>query len=397
MGRDSTTHVGPTRREYVKYGGAVIGGGLLAGCTGESGSAGSEANGSNSSGGGNATSSGGSGNSYSVTMAPMNEVTFEEVPKTWIANNGSWADMGIALGQDPPQGVWRPNRYHTHVYDEISGVTVDWRDLDELWGNSLSKERFYGIGADVHVFDPVFVLSRSQWKQSDLNEIRNNIGPVFGNSIYSRAFPWHDHQYYTLYEAFGKLAQVFGQEQRYRAFKRLHDEFIGRVRDRLPPKADRPSVAILLVTSNTPEQFYPYPINKGTSYKQWRDLGVTSALKQAGIKDYYVSGGTIDYETLVEADPDVLLMWDGRGRFERMSRKKFRKTLVSFMKSHDVASQLTAVKNDDVYRGAGIYQGPIINLFWTERGAWQLYPDEFSRDEQLFDRQRVADIANGTI
>lgn len=385
MEHEFAAHEAPTRRETIKGGGALVGGGLLAGCAGESGPGGS-ANGSNNSE---------SGHSYSVTMAPMGKIEFENVPKGWVANNGSWADMGIALGQDPPKGLWRLNRYHTHIYDEISGVNVDWRDLDELWGKSLSKERFYEIGADVHVFDPVFVLRRSKWEQADLDEIRENVGLVFGNSIYSRAFQWHDHRYYTLYEAFEKLAQVFGQEQRYRAFKRLHDEVISQVQERLPPKSERPSVAILLVTSNEPDQFYPYPINKGTSYKQWRDLGVTSALKGAGIKDYYVSGGTIDYETILEADPDALLMWDGRGRFERMSRKKFQNTLVSFVKDHEVASQLTAVKNDDVYRGAGIYQGPIINLAWTERGAWQLYPDEFDRDEQLFDRKRVADIING--
>lgn len=381
MERNSTPQKTPTRRDYIKYGCAVVGGGLLAGCSGGSGS----------------PSTGTTGESYTVSMAPMDEVEFESVPESWIANNGSWADMGIALGQDPPQGVWRPNRYHTHIYNEIPGVTVDWRDLDELWGESLSKELFYEIGADVHVFDPVFVLSRSKWKQDDLTELRENVGPVFGNSIYSRAYRWHDHRYYTLYEAFEKLAQVFGQEQRYRAFKQLHDEFIGRVQERLPPKSERPSVGILLVTSTEPEEFYPYPINKGTSYKQWRDLGVTSALREAGIEDYYVSGGTVDYEAILDADPDVLLLWDGHGRFERMSHRKFQNTLVSFMEGHNVASKLTAVKNGDVYRGAGIYQGPIINLAWTERGAWQLYPDEFSRDEQLFDRQRVADIINGDI
>ncbi|EMA46414.1 iron ABC transporter substrate-binding protein [Halococcus morrhuae DSM 1307] len=389
MDTEPTTHRVPTRRDCLKYGGAAVGGGLLAGCTGK----GESGNGTSGSSG----TTTGSGRSHSVTMAPVGDVEFESIPETWIANNGSWADMGIALGREPPKGLWRPNRYHTHVYDDVPGIDVHWKDLDELWGKSLSKERFYELGADVHVFDPVFVLSRSKWKQADLDEIRENVGPVFGNSSYSRAFQWHDHRYYSLYEAFEKLAQVFGAEQRYRAFEQLHDEFIGRVQDRLPPESERPSVAILLVSSNEPEEFYPYPINEGTSYKQWRDLGATSALEEAGIKDYYVSGGTIDYETLVEADPDVLLMWDGRGRFERMSREEFQDTLVSFMENHDVASQLTAVENDAVHRGAGIYQGPIINLAWTERGAWQLYPDEFDRDEQLFDRQRVADIVAGSV
>ena len=389
MDTEPATHRIPTRRDCLKYGGAAVGGGLLAGCTGK----GESGNGTNGSTG----TTTGQANSYSVTMAPVGDVEFESVPKTWIANNGSWADMGIALGREPPKGLWRPNRYHTHVYDDIPGIDVHWKDLDQLWGKSLSKERFYELGADVHVFDPVFVLSRSKWKQADLDEIRENVGPVLGNSIYSHAFQWHDHRYYSLYEAFRKLAQVFGAEQRYRAFEQLHDEVVGRVRERLPPQSERPSVAIVMVTSNEPEEFYPYPINEGTSYEQWRDLGATSALKEVGIKDYYVSGGTIDHETLIEADPDALLMWDGSGRFERMSREEFQDTLVSFMQHHDVASQLTAVENGDVYRGAGIYQGPIINLAWTERGAWQLYPDEFDRDERLFDRQRVADIVAGDV
>jgi iron complex transport system substrate-binding protein len=32
MDDDSSGHKAPTRREYMKYGGAVVGGGLLAGC-----------------------------------------------------------------------------------------------------------------------------------------------------------------------------------------------------------------------------------------------------------------------------------------------------------------------------------------------------------------------------
>ena len=36
MTDDVTEYEAPTRRDYVKYGGAVVGGGLLAGCTGDS-------------------------------------------------------------------------------------------------------------------------------------------------------------------------------------------------------------------------------------------------------------------------------------------------------------------------------------------------------------------------
>lgn len=60
------------------------------------------------------------------------------------------------------------------------------------------------------------------------------------------------------------------------------------------------------------------------------------------------------------------------------------------MTDHNVASDLTAVKNDRVFRGGPIYQGPIQHLFNLERAAKQLFPDTF--EGELFDRNRIADI-----
>lgn len=109
--RDSET----SRRRFILSGGAAASA-LLAGCMGDAGSGGS--NGSNSSNGtnsSNATAAGDNGSetqteenttesgSYSVSMAPVGTVEFESVPKKWVANNGSWADMGISLGVKPPQ------------------------------------------------------------------------------------------------------------------------------------------------------------------------------------------------------------------------------------------------------------------------------------------------------
>ncbi|KMT45782.1 hypothetical protein EL22_27510 [Halostagnicola sp. A56] len=54
-------------------------------------------------------------------------------------------------------------------------------------------------------------------------------------------------------------------------------------------------------------------------------------------------------------------------------------------------------QNNTRIRAGGFYQGPIINLKLTERAAQQIYPEEFSSDEQLFDRQRITDIVNGDI
>jgi iron complex transport system substrate-binding protein len=325
-------------------------------------------------------------------MEPVGEVTFERVPETWVANNGSWADMGVALGREPPMGVWLPSRYHTHHYDEIPGLSVDTSDVTRLWGSAgVSKEQFYDLDADVHVIDPNFLVGRSKnWERADVEELAERVAPFFGNSIFSGGYSWHDdYRYYTLYEAFEKLARVFRRTERYEAFASLHEEFQSAVDDVVPSSGDRPAVAIMWAGGNEPEEFSPYLISQGTSFKQWRDLGVRDALAETDVQDFHQTRAAVDYETLLEIDPEHLMFRGHEGQTE----SEFRNTLVAFLEDHDVASQLTAVRNGDVYRGGPLYQGPITNLVVTERAAKQVY----GVDEQLFDRQRVAEIVAGDL
>jgi iron complex transport system substrate-binding protein len=384
MENEVATH--PTRRDVIKLGGgAVISSTLLAGCTGGGNSGASTPTSSG-------TASGGKSGSYSVSMEPVGKVTFDQIPETWIANNGSWGDMGVALGVGAPGAVWLPDRYPTHHYDGFSGISVNKEDITQLYSDGLSKELFYELDADVHVMDPNFMTNRFKGlKKSDIEEIRTNIAPFFGNSIFSRGYSWHDYRYYTLYEAFEKLSHVFQRHDRYKAFAALHDEFISDIQKRLPPKNKRPSVAVLWPhPTDKPETFSPYVIDKGTTYKHWNDLKVRDALAESDVTTYHKSRGKIDYETLLQVDPDALLFQGN----EQKSRKKFRNTVLAFMKQHPVASKLTAVKNGDVYRAGGLYQGPIINLVLTERGAHQLYSDTFT-ENKLFDRKRVSNIVKG--
>jgi iron complex transport system substrate-binding protein len=327
---------------------------------------------------------------YTVSIEPVGDVEFDAVPGTWVANNGSWADMGVALGLEPPEGVWLPSRYHTQYYDEIPDVSVDAGEMTALYQDGVDKERFYDLNADVHVMDPNFLMNRFKgWSEGDVEEIET-IAPLFGNSIFSRGYPWHeDYRYYTLYEAFGKLAEVFQRQDRYEAFVDLHEEFQAELADVVPPESDRPDVAVFYAAGNEPEEFLPYVMNEGTSFKQWNDLGVGDALANSDVQDFHASRNPVDYETLLEVDPDAILL---RGQ-EAKTGGEFQDTVVSYLADHDVASQLTAVRNGDVYRGGPFYQGPITNLVLTERAARQVY----DVDRELFDRERVGDVVAGDV
>nr|WP_227776883.1 ABC transporter substrate-binding protein [Haladaptatus pallidirubidus] len=373
-----------TRRRFIA-GSGVAGAALLAGCTDGNGEG--KQTSTDGTGTGDGTTQSGP---YSVSMEPVGKVEFESVPKTWVANNGSWADMGVALGLEPPKAVWLTSRYHTQYYDDIPGVSVDKSGMRDLSSDGVNKELFYELDADIHVIDPNFLMNRFDgWNQSDIDEIKKKVAPFFGNSIFSHSYDFHkDYKYYSLYEAFEKLSKVFQRTDRYEKFASLHDEFESNVESVVPKKKeDRPEVAIMWATGNQPKSFLPYLIGEGTSFKQWRSLKVRDALANTSVQDFHANRGKVDYETLLEIDPDVLLL---RGH-EQQSAKEFQNTVVSFMKDHNVASKLTAVKNGDVYRGGPLYQGPITNLVITDRAAKQVY----DVSEPLFDREKVADIVSG--
>ncbi|MFC4405348.1 ABC transporter substrate-binding protein [Haloarchaeobius iranensis] len=395
MSHDS--HDGSTRRRFLGTGAGLAATMGLAGCLDGAGTDGGTPTEEPTSTAPPETTAGtteepsGTTGSYSVTMEPVGSVEFESPPETWVANNGSWADMGVALGLEPPKAVWLTGRYHTQYYDRIDGVSVDKSDMVSLYQDGVSKELLYSLDADVHVMDPNFLMNRySGWDESDVAEIESQIAPLFGNCIYAQHYPWHsDYRYYSLYEAFEKLAQVFQRTDRYEAFEAVHDEFRSNLAPHVPTQGERPEVAVLWGVGEAPEEFYPYIIGEGSGFKHLRDLRVRDALASTGIRDFHGSRAGIDIETLFQVDPEVLML---RG-YEAKTESEFRSSVVASLQDHPTASQLTAVQNGDVYRAGGLYQGPITNMVLTERTARQLYGVE----EALFDRERVAEIVAGEL
>jgi iron complex transport system substrate-binding protein len=331
---------------------------------------------------------------YDVTMAPAGTVTFESVPETWESYFPGYADMGVALGQaDGLSAVGFKSRYHIGYYDELDGVSVDKESITQLYDGGIDKELYYELDNDVHLTDPQW-LTQNQFfglSESDVETVGEEVGPFIGNTIFRRTDSWHDYRYYTMYEAFEKVAEIFQETERFRAFKSLHDEVIASVQADLPSADQRPNGLLCFAGSDEPETFSPYRLtDQGTNKKHFHDLGIGDALTGTGIDGLSTNDrGEIDYETMLNVDPEVLFVRGHEGK----TREEFESTVLAFMEDHSVASALTAVQNGDVYRGGPIYQGPIQNLFLTERFATLLFPDTFSG--QLFDRDELAGIITG--
>jgi iron complex transport system substrate-binding protein len=93
MEDDPATYGTPTRRDYVKYGGTVIGGGLVAGCTGRSDSGSTPESTSTETSDTTETDA-----SWTATMPPVGEVEFDAVPQSLFDSEGFVADVVTALG-----------------------------------------------------------------------------------------------------------------------------------------------------------------------------------------------------------------------------------------------------------------------------------------------------------
>jgi len=395
MADDSCEPSGPTRRDTLKYGGATVTGGLLAGCLDGSGGAETTTDSADATRTttGSTTSSG--DGSYTVEMAPTGEVALDEPPADVTHYFPDYADMAVALGHgDSVLSLGLPSRFHTDHYDELDGVSVDTDSITKLNGDSgIDKEVFYELDGDVHLIDPQWLVNNGFFglEESDVEELAANVAPFVGNAVFRRTDGWHDYRYYDLYGAFEKVARVHQEEAKFSELKSLHDEFIARVQADLPPADDRPNAHLTVAAGDEPEAFYPYRVSdQGTNKKHLHDLGITDALAGSGIEGLSTTDrGQIDYETMLEVDPDSILV---RGH-EDKSREAFVDTVLSFMKDHDTASELTAVQNDRVFRGGPIYAGPLHNLFLTERYATLYFPEQYDGD--LFDRDRLAAIVTG--
>ncbi|WP_121743330.1 ABC transporter substrate-binding protein [Natronorubrum halophilum] len=390
---------GPTRREILQYGGALTVGSGLAGCSDLTGRS-EESAGQSDDG------------TYSVTMAPAGEVEFSSVPQNVMVYSLLYADMAVAyghgdavnsLGFDAEAGGNTLDAY----YERLDGVSFDRDGLAQLntgsGGVNIDGELFYELDSDLHLVDPCLVLSFDGWEQFDIEEIRTNIGPWFGNN-YSRSHGQppedcrDDYQYYTLWEIAEKVATVFQARSRYEELHAIREEMVETIQADLPPETERPTVGTVIFMEET---FFPsQSTTPGFSNAHVRPLGVVDAFAADDVT-YETS---YDYEMMLEIDPDVILHQYGIASYYDVGA--IRETI----SEHPVGEQLSAVENDRIYPSGNPVQGPIMNLFQLEATAKQLYPDvfgewpgyvhgepypEISADEQLFDRQEIAEIIAG--
>ncbi|WP_276259788.1 ABC transporter substrate-binding protein [Haloglomus litoreum] len=400
----------PTRRDVLGAG-AAAGAGLLAGCT-------SDGDGGSGDGSSDPTATE-TDTSYTAELFPVGEVEFESVPESLTTYNMGWADMVVSLGQATKL---RTNRLSapTLFYDRFD-IDYD-TDYAALWQNGgWSKEVMYDRDPDVFLFDPNLLEQwDDNWAAEDTEELRSNVAPFFGCHNRRIRGDWqmelgYPEQAPTMLEAFQKVGTVLDEEARAQAWLDLHADLQSNLQDRLPDDAESPSIA-LINSGSSPEKGKFYVLNlaqDGYEMKPYRDLGLVDADAFEGVETGQY--GETDYETLLEVDPDAIVVhwgittgsvtFDGDGAFDAA---EFQKRFVTPMEESSAGSDLTAVQEGRVLPGPTAEQGPLVNAFQTELTARLFFPETFGEldldapldvpeEEQLFDRQRVADILDGKV
>ncbi|MBP1987030.1 ABC transporter substrate-binding protein [Halolamina salifodinae] len=399
-----------TRRQYLTYGSAIAASGLLAGCIGGDGTdtpAGEGTDEPTESGDGTVTPS-----SHTASMAPVGEVEFDSVPENVMVYSLLYADLAVAyghgdavnsLGFSAEAGGNTLDAY----YERLPGVSFDHEGIEQLnSGNSgvtIDKELLYELNSDLHLADPCLVMGFDGWEEADVDEIRENVGPWFGNTLSRRnAEPPEacadDYEYYTLWQIAETVADVFQSPSAYEELAAVHDDLRLTIEADLPPEEERPTVASVIFMQDT---FYPSRIDTaGFSNAHVRPLGAVDAFDSAEIS-YQTA---YDYEQMLEIDPDIILHRYGINSYYDVG------SISQTIADHAVGGDLTAAQNGRIYPGGHPVQGPLMNLFQIEMTAKQLYPEQFGEwpgythgepypeipeEERLFDRQRVADAVSG--
>ncbi len=394
MSENDRSVMSPTRRGVLKAGGSVLGSGVLSGCIG--GRSGTEST----------PSSGESG--HSASLAPVGDVSVDSPPERIFSIYPQYADMAVALGYgDAVNAVYVPEMSGptmNHYYDRLDGVSFAWEELADPLSDGLAKELLYELDSDIHFADPAWVSTQKGWTKADVQEIRGSLAPWIGN-FYSgtHADPPEgyadQYEYYTLWELFGVIAELLGEQERYHSLEAIHADVRSTIESKLPPESERPTAVRVTLGDGV---FWTYHLNRpGYWLADTRPLGATDAFAD---QEWDRLWGEVGYEAMAEADPDVILhLW---GMTPDYDTAEARATVAN----HPVGTQLTAVENDRMYAQGMRYQGPLMNLFQLEMTAKQLYPDRFGawpgyadgepypeipENERLFDRDRVAEIITG--
>lgn len=361
------------------------------------------------------------------TLEPCGTVILTKEPKKIVTLNHNHNDMLETFGYgDRVIGTGFDKSFYYSFYKQLPGF--NWEVRKEK-GNLkyfkrgvvgvFDKELFYAMDPDIIHIDP-YRLSRwgNGWSMDDVKEIQENIAPFFDNNAtmlgndavnrdWGKLSMQEHYSNYTFEEYTMAFYKLYNQEAKGQALLDFAHDLENKLVEKIHTLHYRPRVAILRWKGN---EITRVGINTGIEHHQYRVLEAIDAFYGQEskvlpkVEDKSVLMGHIDIEGLLSINPDVIIMPYIIYTFENDNHIMSKPwELLMTMKDDPVGQKLNAFKNDRVYPGGILMQGPIFYIFQLEMAAKQLYPElfgeykvdnDYSPEEQLFSRDALAKILN---
>lgn len=367
-------------------------------------------------------------NGFYVEMSPMGNVFFKQVPDKVITIDDNYNDILITLNEEHKLiATGFPNNSYWGFYKSIGIIpNIDKSKLEYLGGNGsflFDRERLYALKQKyqpkqivIHL-DPYQILGKKGWDEKTLNDVQQNIGPLFANrysreNIFNQNKPY---KFYSIFELSRKVSQIYKKEDIIIQLEKLTNKTIKNIQSKLPPKEKRPKVALIIFGKGKCTLF---DLNSnGFGQAQYKAIGAVDAFENLKYSSYIGSeiiegvkntnsqrsvSLSLDLEGLINVNPDIIIIQFGIYSLENPKHH----TIASFneldaLKKTQIGQKLNAIKNDKIFPGGTPLQGPLTYLFQIEMAAKQIYPEIFGKwnpshvypkEEQLFDRNELKRI-----
>lgn len=255
----------------------------------------------------------------------VKEQTFTKVPERILANTRPAAEFLLHLGlKDKIVGVGA-------VFGVADPEVADEFDtLNHLSNGYIGKETTLSVDPDL-VFGRGGLFENEDWGNGTVDSLNE-----MGIQTYVQETSVQNATFESVYRDIEQIAKLFNVEKQAKDFSSKLKEREGQLKERAKATNQKQTFALLFMSD--PNEISIYPANGESFFNYMFDLiGLDNTLKEMQ--------GEVSLETLIETDPDILIVPDWSTYQENATKNE----MVEAVLNNEKLSSMKAIKNKNVY------------------------------------------------
>lgn len=250
---------------------------------------------------------------------------FEKVPERVLANTRPAAELLLHLGlKDKIAGVGA-------VFGmDDSDVKAEFDELNHLSKDYINKETALSVDPDL-IFGRGGLFDNAEWGNGTVDSINE-----MGIPTYVQETSTQNATFESVYNDIDNLGKIFDVEPAAKSFKEDLKEREQNLKDRVKEVNNEQRFVMLFMTD--PSEVSIYPAYGESFFNSMFDMtGLDNVLRDVQ--------GDVSLETLIETDPDVLIVPD----WTTTTAGAKKNDMIDAVLSNEKLSSMKAVKNKQVY------------------------------------------------